>query len=195
MKQVGCPVDHLPASPIARTPRARHLGEWRPQGSPPPNGRNSETGVEDQERASSRASSPSQQHAGYSTPLFQGSQSQIHNNSSLPFNSLRKSPVLSFLPPSLARFHQSSPWWHTYASPLFHHCVARLDHAPIRARIRQALASLHKLRAPGSADASFATTRQRTTQSRVGRPASKRSRFKTNEDGREASSPHRPRCG
>lgn len=93
MKQVGFPVDQLPASPIARTPRPRHLGEWRPEGSPPPNGRNSGTGVKNQARASSRASS-SQQHVGYPglTPIFQGSQSQIHNNSSLSFNSFTQTP-------------------------------------------------------------------------------------------------------
>ena len=197
MKQNGGPSDRL-CQPRSRRPRPRHLGGWRCEawGSSPPNGRIS-TRVEIQARACSRRST-SQQRAGYSTPIPQGYQFQIHYNSSLSFNTLREPPVLSFLTPiRVVHFHQLGPWWHTYASPQFHHCVAGPDHASIRARIRQALASLHKLRAPGNRRRQpFVTTRSTNhSQSQVADPPGKRSRFKTNEDGREASSPHRPRCG
>lgn len=155
-----------------------------------------ESRIKKQEKASSRKSSP-QQHVGYLTPIFRGSQSQIHNNSSLPFNSFTQIPQSS--PFYLRRLRASTnPAPGGIRTPPHYSIILwpRLDHASIRARIRQALASLHKLRAPGSVDASL---RRRLVneplKAGLGDPPGKRSRFKTNEDGREASSPHRPRCG
>lgn len=102
---------------------------------------------------------------------------RFRNNSSLPFNTLRKIPAAPspFLPLSLVRFHQLTPCRHTYASPLFHHCLAGADRTSIQARIRQPLASLHKLRVPGggegrSRNAACAATRQRTSPAEVGDP-------------------------
>lgn len=176
MKQTGCPVDQLAASPRLAGRGHDISGDGRDESDPPPNKRPrfnmnwARRGVKTQQRPSSLIIIPA------ACKLFDSYFSGLSISDSRYFiSSLQyfyaKPQSLSFLPPSLARFHQLGPWWHTYASPLFHHCVAGPDHASIQARIRQALASLHKLRAPGSADAHSATTRQRTTQSQVGRPA------------------------
>lgn len=182
MKQTGFPVDHFPVSPVL----ARR-GEWHLEGFPPPERPDSEVqgkGVESQETASPRASHPSSTYLGSLTPSSQGPQSQIHNNSSLPFttftqtNNPRPSPFSSHLR-SLALFHQLGPWGHTYASPQFHHCPAGPDHASIRARIRQPLASLHKLRAPGGQTQTPARRRlvNEPLKAWRGRPASKTTAF------------------